>query len=103
MNASSPHTSCPAASKASHRCEPMNPAAPVTTHFIPGPRFRAQAALSGPTGNVRRHNHHKNRAKSTPHGAARIIWLLKHGLRRSIQGDGGTRQGKMADIAVLDG
>src|SRR5581483_883733 len=36
MKASSPTTSCPAAINASHRCEPMKPAAPVTTHFMRG-------------------------------------------------------------------
>src|SRR2546430_2614569 len=37
MNASRPTTSWPSQSSRSHRCEPMNPAAPVTRHFIPEP------------------------------------------------------------------
>src|SRR5207244_6401691 len=34
MKASIPVTWCPPLSSSSHRCEPMNPAAPVTTYFI---------------------------------------------------------------------
>src|SRR5579871_1519146 len=36
MKASNPVTLCPQRSNSSHKCEPMNPAAPVTMHFICG-------------------------------------------------------------------
>src|SRR5262249_14373380 len=37
MKASSPTTWWPSRSRRSHRCEPMNPAAPVTRHFMGRP------------------------------------------------------------------
>src|SRR5437899_951605 len=102
MKASRPVTSWPPASSASHRWEPMKPAAPVTTHFMRKPHSGRNIGRVAPT---------SPSTRIVPDGRpgwqaeqVRPYFLIWQGVRDSIAGTGAGKLARaLGEVGVEEG